>query len=117
MPTALERVGDFSQTTDNNGTLYPYIRDPLLSGTCNVSSQAACFQDGGVLGRIPASRLYDTGLNVLKMYPAPNIANPGTNNYNYEITRPTEKLTANQPAVRVDYQPLTSLRATWKYSG
>jgi hypothetical protein len=117
MPTALERVGDFSRTTDNNGAPYPYIRDPLLSGTCNASSQAACFQDGGVLGRIPANRLYDVGLNVLKMYPMPTNANPGTNNYNYEITRPTEKLTANQPAIRIDYQPMTSLRATWKYSG
>ena len=47
----------------------------------------------------------------------PNVASPGTNNYNYEIIRPTEKLTANQPAVRVDYQPTSSLRATFKYSG
>ena len=29
VPTALERQGDFSQTTDNNGTLFPYIKDPL----------------------------------------------------------------------------------------
>ena len=28
---ALERAGDFSQTIDNNGALYPYIRDPQLS--------------------------------------------------------------------------------------
>ncbi len=117
MPTALERAGDFSQTTDNNGSPYPYIRDPLLTGTCSATNQSACFADGGVLGRIPASRLYDIGLNVLKMYPMPNIANPGTNNYNYESTRPTEKLTANQPAIRIDYQPMASLRATFKYSG
>ena len=41
-PTALERAGDFSQTLDNAGKLYPYIKDPLLSGTCSASSQAAC---------------------------------------------------------------------------
>ena len=30
-PTALERAGDFSQTTDNNGELFPFIKDPLSS--------------------------------------------------------------------------------------
>ena len=29
VPTALERAGDFSQTLDNNGNLYTYIKDPL----------------------------------------------------------------------------------------
>jgi hypothetical protein len=27
VPTALERQGDFSQSTDNNGNLYPLMRD------------------------------------------------------------------------------------------
>ena len=116
MPTALERAGDFSQTIDNNGALYPFIRDPNLAGACSATSQVACFRDGGVVGRIPANRLYDTGLNILKMYPMPNINRPGEA-YNYENTRPTENLTANQPAVRIDYQPMNSLRATFKYSG
>jgi carboxypeptidase family protein len=116
MPTALERAGDFSQTIDNNGALYPYIKDPNLTGACSATSQVACFRDGGVLGRIPANRLYDTGLNILKMYPLPNVNIPGAA-YNYENTRPTENLTANQPAVRIDYQPMSSLRATFKYSG
>jgi hypothetical protein len=118
MPTALERQGDFSQTTDNNSNLYPYIKDPQLTGTCSATSQAVCFADGGVLGRIPTSRLYQTGLNILKMYPEPNLPTlPGGNNYNYQITRPTEKLLGWQPAVRIDYQPLPSLRATAKYTG
>ena len=69
MPTLLERQGDFSQTTDNLGNLYPFIKDPQLSGVCSAASQAACFADGGVVGRIPASRLYQTGLNILKMWP------------------------------------------------
>src|SRR3982750_2913353 len=65
MPTALERAGDFSQSTDNNGALYPYIKDPLLPGACSATTQAGCFADGGVVGRIPQSRLYQTGLNLL----------------------------------------------------
>jgi hypothetical protein len=115
-PTALERAGDFSQTRDNNGNLYPYIRDPLLSGTCSASNQAACFRYQGVLGRIDPSRLYQTGVNILKMYPMPNVDVAGVA-YNYELTRPEEKQMANQPAVRLDYQPWAQLRGTFKYSG
>ena len=52
MPTALERAGDFSQTLDQNGALFNFIKDPSLSGVCSAASQAACFADGGVLGKI-----------------------------------------------------------------
>jgi Carboxypeptidase regulatory-like domain len=116
MPTDLERRGDFSRSYDNNGALFPFIRDPLLSGTCSATSQSACFNDGGVLGKIPAGRLYQTGINLLNLYPLPNIDGAGLA-YNYEITRPTEEALAMQPAIRVDYQPFQSLRATVKYSG
>ena len=116
MPTALERQGDFSNTYDNNGNLFPYIKDPLLGGTCSATSQAACFRDGGVLGRIPADRLYQTGVNLLNLYPLPNIDGAGLG-YNFELTRPTEKALAMQPAIRIDYQPMQSLRATVKYAG
>ena len=51
-------------------------------------------------------RLYQPGLNILSLYPLPNIANvPAGQNYNYEITRPEESVLSWQPAVRVDYQP------------
>ena len=117
MPTLLERQGDFSQTTDNNGNPYPYIRNPALSGTCSAADQTACFRDGGVLGRIPASALYQPGLNILKLYPAPNIDNvPAGQNYNYELTRPEESILSWQPAIRLDYQPAQKLRASFKYS-
>ena len=121
MPTELERRGDFSQTIDNNGNLYNLIRDAASGLPCTAADTRGCFQDGGVVGRIPAYRLYQTGLNILKSYPMPNltpVAGSGASaNYNYELTRPAEKLMAWQPAVRIDYQPMTSLRATFKYSG
>jgi carboxypeptidase family protein len=117
MPTPLERAGDFSQSLDNNGNLYPYIKDPQLSGVCSAVSQAACFAAGGVLGRIPADRLYEPGLNILKLWPLPNIASvPAGQNYNYELTRPDESILSWQPAFRFDYQPTHALRATFKYS-
>jgi Carboxypeptidase regulatory-like domain len=113
-PTALERAGDFSQTLDNNGNLYPYVKDPTSTAPCSASNTAGCFQAGGVVGRIPADRLYSTGLNILKLYPMPNVA---AGQYNYELVRPAEQLRANQPAVRLDYQPSVKLRGTFKYSG
>ena len=121
MPTDLERRGDFSQTIDNNGNLYNLIRDAATGLPCTTTDTRGCFQDGGVLGRIPANRLYQTGLNILKTYPMPNLTpTPGAGasaNYNYEITRPSENLMAWQPAFRIDYQPMQKLRATFKYSG
>jgi hypothetical protein len=116
MPTDLERKGDFSQTADNNGVLFPYIKDPLINGTCSAANTTACFKDGGVLGRIPQNRLYDVGLNILNMFPAANVNVPGVG-YNYELRRPTEHLMAWQPVVRLDYMPFQKVRASFKYSG
>ena len=117
VPTALERAGDFSQSTDNLGALYRFIKDPNLDGVCSAASQAACFADGGVLGRIPASRLYQPGLNTLNLWPLPNVAVAPGQAYNFELTRPTEAILSWQPALRLDYQPTQKLRATFKYSG
>jgi hypothetical protein len=116
VPTALERAGDFSQTLDQNGALYNLIKDPLSPNPCTAANTSGCFQDGGVVGRIPADRLYQTGLNILKLWPMPNAGGPGIA-YNYSITRPAESVLSWQPAVRVDYQPSTKLRVTGKYSG
>jgi hypothetical protein len=115
VPTALERRGDFSQTTDNLGNPYPYIKDPLLSGTCNATSQAACFADGGVLGRIPADRLYQPGLAILNIWPMPTTST--TVGTNFQYIRPVEDTLSYQPAIRFDYQARPSLRVSYKYQG
>ncbi|HMC75715.1 MAG TPA: TonB-dependent receptor [Vicinamibacterales bacterium] len=115
-PTLAERAGDFSASTDNNGAAFPFIKDPLSTAACSATNQAGCFQSGGVVGRIPADRLYNTGLNILKLYPQPNVSEPGAS-YNYVLVRPEEKLRSNQPAIRLDYQPSQKLRGTFKYSG
>lgn len=64
-PTDLERKGDFSQSVDKNGNPFPYIRDPLSGKNCNATDVSGCFADGGVLGRIAASRLYAPGVAIL----------------------------------------------------
>src|SRR5262249_17565321 len=84
VPTELERAGDFSQTYDNNGNLYNLIRDPSSPSPCTSSNTAGCFQDGGILGKIPASRLYQPSLNILKLWPLPNLNGAGLG-YNYQV--------------------------------
>jgi hypothetical protein len=83
VPTALERRGDFSQSVDKNGNPFPYIRDPLAtSRNCKASDTSGCFADGGVIGRIPADRLYAPGLALLNIFPLPNVS--GQKGYNYQ---------------------------------
>lgn len=117
VPTALERQGDFSETRDNNGNLLNRIRDPQSGLPCTAANTGGCFQGGGVLGRIPQDRLYQTGLNILKLWPLPNITQaPGTS-HNLEFLSPTHKTLSYQPAIRTDYQLSSSLRFTAKYTG
>jgi hypothetical protein len=117
VPTALERAGDFSQTTDNTGALFNRIYDAatgLPKTACSATDQRACFQDGGVLGRIPANRQYAVGLNILKLWPLPDAQGL---NYNYENTAPTDNRITQQPTGRIDYQWSSKLRLTAKYTG
>jgi carboxypeptidase family protein len=115
VPTEAERNGDFSQTLDQNGNPYPYIKDPLSTQPCNSSNTAGCFQDVGVVGKIPADRLYQPGVNILKLWPLPNAIAKGVG-YNYQGTRPNENILSWQPAFRLDYNVRQNLRATFKYS-
>ena len=117
VPTALERAGDFSQTRDNTGALFNLIRDASTGLPCTATNTAGCFHDGGVLGRIPASRLYPLGMSILNRYPLPNITQAVNTTFNYEIRPPAVKQLTQQPAVRLDYQMSTKLRVTGKYSG
>jgi hypothetical protein len=117
-PTALERQGDFSQTLDNNGALFNLIRDAQSGLPCTAADTRGCFQDGGVLGRIPQNRLYGTGLAILSnLYPVPNLTQQPSTSYNYEVRTPVAKTLSYQPTARLDYQMSSSLRVTGKYNG
>jgi hypothetical protein len=117
VPTALERAGDFSQTRDNNGALFSLIKDPNSTLPCTATNTGGCFQAGGVLGRIPADRVYGAGLALLSRYPLPNVTQGPGSNYNYEVAAPTIANLTQQPAIRIDYQLSSKLRFTGKYSG
>jgi hypothetical protein len=104
VPTALERVGDFSQSLDNNGRPIPQLRSPITGQPYpnNV---------------IPTEELYAPGLAILNQYTLPNMQQAPSTAYNLEIPRPETKNLLQQPAVRVDYQFSPALRITGKYSG
>ena len=84
VPTALEREGDFSGLTQNNGgmvepvTLYdPTTGMPFGGSGCppDVSPATDC---------IPAGRISPQAQALLNFYPLPNIPVTGTQNYNYQ---------------------------------
>ncbi|MBL8236286.1 MAG: TonB-dependent receptor [Bryobacterales bacterium] len=67
VPTALQRVGDFSQSVGNNNVLIP-VYDP--ASTQLVAGRQTRTQFPG--NRIPASRLDPVGLKIIPFYPLPN---------------------------------------------
>jgi len=120
MPTAEERLGDFSKTLDNNGNGYSLIYDSSLGlpkSACSATDQSACFADGGILGKIPMSRLYGPGIALLNQYPMPNNPQVQGRSYNFSTTIPVQKRLSYTPVVRTDYQASQGLRVTWKFSG
>lgn len=93
MPTALERAGDFSQTTTTTGALIP-INDP---------GAGAPFPGN----KIPVNRLDRTGLAMMNLFPLPNTTDPtGQRQYNAEFVNPYEQ-PRHDRILRVDY-PINS---------
>ena len=90
-------------TTTARSTTSSRIR--RSGGRLHADDTSGCFADGGVLGKIPANRLYQTGLNILKQYPLPNA---GVRRASATTTRSPgrrRRVLSWQPALRVDYQP------------
>ena len=102
VPTALERQGNFSQSLDHQGRPIPQLFDPIT-------------REPYANNVIPADRLYQTGLQILRSFPEPNMQQTAPNSYNLEVARPEDKNLTQQPSVRVDYQFTPALRfnARW----
>jgi hypothetical protein len=112
VPTALERLGDFSQSVDSSGNPFPYIKDFSTGLPCSAADTRGCFQDGGVLGRIPANRIYQPGLNSLSIFPAPNFSGGSGLNFTSQVpdSRPRR-----EDLLRMDFQATDTWRITGRY--
>lgn len=112
VPTALERAGDFSQSRNSSGTIFPFIRDYTLNLPCTAANTTGCFADGGVVGRIPASRFYSLGQRILNLYPLPNHTEVGTENFNF-TDQISDTIKERNDTVRIDY----NFNENWRVYG
>jgi len=78
VPTALQRIGDFSQTTNAAGVVIP-VYDPA---TTRVES-GKTLRDVFAGNRIPANRLDPVALKLIPFYPLPNQAGDATGANNF----------------------------------
>src|SRR5262249_6261693 len=106
-----------SQSVDASGNPANYIRDYQSELPCRAPTKTdpgdprGCFQDGGVLGRIPKDRLFQPGLNILNIYPTPNATGQG---FNYQTEEPTSA--PQRPGLlRMDWNITNNWRANGTY--
>ncbi|MEZ5307344.1 MAG: carboxypeptidase-like regulatory domain-containing protein [Pyrinomonadaceae bacterium] len=112
VPTLLERNGDFSQSRSSNGSIYNLIRDYTTGLPCSSSNTSGCFQDGGVVGRIPQNRITDIGRRLLALYPLPNYDPQGTEGFNYS-TQVSSDVKERNDTIRLDY----NFNQNWRING
>jgi hypothetical protein len=112
VPTALERQGDFSQSVDSSGNPFPYIRDYTTGLPCSASNTSGCFQDGGVVGRIPANRLTPVGLNMLKLFPQATGSFGGGQNFSSQVA---DEAPRREDLIRLDYQVSNNWHVTGRF--
>ena len=103
--------GDFSQSVDNNNNLFNTDPRYATGLPCTATNTSGCFQDGGVLGRIPASRLYAPGMAILNAYPLPNASGAG---YNYE-SQVAVQIDRREEIFRADWQASSAWRVYGRY--
>ena len=114
VPTALERRGDFSQSVDTSGNLFPYIRDYQSGLPCSAcrharraSPTAACWAAS------PQSRLYAPGLAILGIYPDVNLTGAGQGlNFTSQAPNNTPR---REDLLRMDFQATDNWRVTGRY--
>ena len=91
--------------------LHPRLHDrPAVQR--GYATTSGCFQDGGVLGRIPQNRLYANGLAALNIYPLPNFTAGSGVNYTSQV--PSDR-PRREDLIRLDFQPSDKWRFTGRY--
>lgn len=102
VPTAMERTGDFSNTTDGTGRLIP-VYDPM-STTANPNG-SGWVRTAFPGNRLPSNRIDPLSLRVLEYMPLPNqTANVPLNNTNNFLSQATSGLVQSSTSIRVDHR-------------
>lgn len=115
VPTAAERSGDFSNTTDGTGARI-FIRDPNRQEVdaqrqvipCSAANQINCFP-GNI---IPSNRFFRDGQAILNIYPLPNFA--GNSQYNF-VSQISNEYPRREDILRIDYNISERSRLTGRY--
>jgi Carboxypeptidase regulatory-like domain/TonB-dependent Receptor Plug Domain len=105
VPTGLERQGDFSQTFDVNGKLFPVL-DPLNARKAFPGN------------KIPSSRFDSSGSSLLNLFPLPNFVDPNKANryeWNY-ISNATGPEPRRMDMARIDYARSSAIQFYGRYS-
>jgi Carboxypeptidase regulatory-like domain/TonB-dependent Receptor Plug Domain len=100
VPTAAERIGDFSNYRNTAGALIP-VFDPLTTTIVNGVTTRQQASYNGVLNVLPPSELSQVGLNIASIYPLPQVANSSFNNY---TSAADQIIDDNGGNARIDYR-------------
>src|SRR5579884_211210 len=104
VPTALQRSGDFSQTRNSNGSLET-IYDPLTT-VPDPTRPGHYIRSPFPGNKIPSNRFDPVGVNVMKLFPAPNQpGNPVTGTNTWFGTGVSTNI-YNRYEGRVDWAPV-----------
>lgn len=95
VPTALERHGDFSESTDRRGPIT--LADPQASVGCGPGASQGCFPNN----RIPSSRLDSVGVGLVDLYPLPNDNSRLPSNF---LAIEDEEVNSDSFVAKIDHQ-------------
>jgi Carboxypeptidase regulatory-like domain/TonB-dependent Receptor Plug Domain len=99
VPTAAERIGDFSNYTNTAGQLIP-VYDPYTTTVVNGVATRQQAQYNGVLNVLPPNELSAVGLNIASIYPLPQTSG-SFNNYQSSANQVIDDNGGNG---RIDYR-------------
>lgn len=117
VPTALERLGDFSQTSAANGSLI-VIYDPRTTrlDPNRPAGTTRYIRDPFPGNRIPAALLNPIALKLLSYYPLPNQAGQGQSNTNNFFSNLPNRLNTDRLDLRIDHTLSTAHRLTFRFN-
>ena len=107
VPTAAEKVGDFSGAL--TGQL-PHIPGGVCNPNGTPPNVSGCFPGN----RIPANMLSPAGLALLRIYPDPNSPNP-TSGQNFAAA-PLQPVNTRQDSIRLDANITEKMNLLFKYT-